>query len=147
MKIVTAPAPLPEKADLFLAGGISNCPLWQDNMISLLSKVPGTALNPRRSIAFKEEDAVEQIEWEFEAFKRVKNVLFWFPEETLCPITLLELGKLSVQPEYRLFVGTHPNYGRKLDVLTQLRLERPGFKVVHSLTDLANQVKNHFIGF
>lgn len=146
MKIITAPAPLPEKADLFLAGGISNCPLWQDEMILLLSDTPGVALNPRRSTLFQEEDAIEQIEWEFEAFKRVKTVLFWFPHETLCPITLLELGKLSVQPEYRLFVGTHPNYGRKLDVLTQLRLERPEVKVVHSLNDLADQVKNSFNG-
>jgi hypothetical protein len=40
-----------------------------------------------------------------------------------------------------LFVGTHPDYARKLDVVIQTRLARPMIGVVNTLEDLAHQVK------
>lgn len=136
---VTAPEVLPEKADLFLAGGISNCPDWQVYALEKLADVPGIVLNPRRSGVLDPEEAVEQITWEYEAFKNVKTILFWFPEETLCPITLFELGRFSHDMSVKLFVGTHPNYQRKVDVVTQLGLARNDVEVVHDLDELVEQ--------
>jgi len=86
------------------------------------------------------ENAEEQIRWEFHRLRMIKNILFWFPKETLCPITLYELGA-AVQHFWKtLFVGTHPEYQRRLDVETQLSLLRPEVRVVSSLEQLAEQV-------
>lgn len=139
MITVTAPETLPDKADLFLAGGISNCPDWQLYALEKLVDVPGVVLNPRRSGVLNPEEAVAQITWEYEAFQHVKTILFWFPEETLCPITLFELGRFSHDMSVKLFVGTHPNYQRKIDVITQLGLARDDVKVVHDLDELIAQ--------
>lgn len=135
MRIITAPEKHESNVDIFLAGGISNCPLWQEEAITLLGNVHGIAYNPRRAGELVAEEATTQIEWEYHALHHVKNILFWFPEETLCPITLFELGVFSQQKNVNLFVGTHPNYQRKLDVITQLRLARPEVMVRHSVEE------------
>jgi hypothetical protein len=140
MKIIEAPATYGQTpVDLFLAGGISNCPDWQAEAISLLTGVSGTALNPRRSDVFTDEIAGEQIAWEFEALHLTKAIIFWFPEETLCPITLFELGVFTQRKDIPVFVGTHPGYLRKFDVVTQLGLARPEIHVVDSVEKLVAQ--------
>lgn len=139
MKIIEAPNDYPENVDLFLAGGITNCPDWQTELAGMLSHQSGVALNPRRSGDFTEDIAVEQIKWEYQALRSARVVLFWFPEETLCPITLLELGVFTQRPQTRLIVGTHPNYARRLDVITQLELARPEVTVQDSLEGVASQ--------
>ena len=57
-------------------------------------------------------------------------MLFWFPAETICPIALFELGGRLLVREQPLFVGTNPNYQRRLDVEVQLRLARPEVALV-----------------
>lgn len=137
MQIIEAPNSHPEKADLFLGGGISNCPDWQSDIIKLLADTPGIALNPRRTGEFTEDIADEQITWEYYALRSVDTVLFWFPKETLCPITLLELGVFTQRPNTHLVVGTHPEYARRFDVLKQLELARPEVRVQDSIEGLA----------
>jgi hypothetical protein len=144
MTIYTAPQALPksDKRSLFVAGGISNCPNWQTDIIAdLVEKgLDANLFNPRREDYPDEEaEAIRQIEWEFYALNKADAVLFWFPKETLCPITLLELGRFTHDTK-TIFVGTHPDYQRKLDVITQLRLARPDVQVVHSLDALTEQV-------
>src|SRR5262249_54129317 len=80
--------------------------------------------------------AEEQIRWEFEHLRKADAILFWFPGETLCPIALYELGAWSMTDK-PLFVGTHPAYARRQDVLIQTRLARPDVPVTESLADLA----------
>lgn len=134
MNIIEAPALLPNNIDLFLAGGISNCPDWQTEAIALLSNTAGVVANPRRTEYSWASVAEEQIFWEYQAIKASKVVLFWFPAETLCPITLYELGVLSQRVDVPIFVGTHPSYGRRLDVMVQLQLARPEV-VLHDSLD------------
>ena len=136
MEIIDAPNIHPPRTDLFLAGGISNCPDWQEEVIALLDGVPGIGLNPRRRGEFTESIANEQIEWEFRALRTADTVLFWFPKETLCPITLFELGVFTCRKDTRLVVGTHPDYARRFDVIKQLELARPEVAVVDSIADL-----------
>lgn len=127
---------------VFLAGGISGCSDWQTEMTTLLSGTALTLLNPRRP-DFPMDDpsaARTQIEWEYRHLKASDAALFWFPCETLCPITLFELGAWS-RTNKPLFVGTHPEYQRRLDVLVQLSLARPEAAVVNSLDALAAQVR------
>lgn len=139
MKIIEAPFAHPAATDLFLGGGISNCPDWQQEIITYLADAPGIALNPRRSGEFTEDIADEQITWEYHALRTASTVLFWFPKETLCPITLLELGVFTQRTQTRLVVGTHPDYGRRFDVIKQLELARPEVVVQSSIQDLAQE--------
>ena len=88
--------------------------------------------------------APAQIEWEFRHLRRATAVLFWFPRETLCPIALYELGGARCVREQPLFVGTHPDYQRQLDVVVQLRLARPEVTVVSDTAALAEQVREWF---
>ena len=126
---------------VFMAGGITDCPDWQTDMVGLLKDSHLTLFNPRRK-DFPIHDpgaAQAQIEWEFRYLRRAEAIMFWFPRETLCPIVLYELGAWS--NKYKsIFVGTHPDYARRQDVIIQTSLVRPGMKVVDSLEELASQV-------
>jgi Nucleoside 2-deoxyribosyltransferase like len=129
--------------DLFLAGGISNCPDWQADAGSMLADVEGWALNPRRGGVFDPSSAEKQIMWEHKALKIAKAILFWFPKETLCPITLYELGVFSQRKHVPLFVGVHPEYARKLDVVIQLREERPEVVISFTVEDTVKAYKEY----
>lgn len=100
-----------------------------------------TLLNPRRK-HFDINDTnigIEQIKWEHKNLLMVDAISFWFPHETLNPITLYELGNWVFRPK-KLFIGCHPEYQRKLDVLIQTRLEIPNQIIVYSLEELTNQI-------
>ena len=127
---------------VFLAGGISDCDNWQGRMVELLSDTDMVVLNPRRErFPMDDPDAARgQIAWEFEHLRRATLRLFWFPPQTLCPITLFELGAWS-GPEMPLLVGVAPEYRRRQDVEIQLSLARPDVRVACSLEDLAAQVR------
>lgn len=151
MILYEAPHPVPPKhltPSLFLAGGISGCENWQAQLCALLQDTDLTLLNPLRA-HFPMDDpdsAREQIEWEHTHLAAASAISFWFPCETLCPITLFELGAWSYwrsnagQPK-PLFVGVHPDYKRRQDVEIQLSLARPEIIVVLSLEELADQIK------
>jgi hypothetical protein len=136
MQLIEAPNTHPADADLFLGGGITNCPDWQADVVRMLQETDLVVLNPRRSAAFTGDIADEQIRWEYNALRSVDTVLFWFPKETLCPITLFELGVFSQRPETRLIVGTHPEYARRFDVQVQMELSRPEVVVYDNIADL-----------
>lgn len=127
---------------LFLAGGISNCPVWQPDLTKLLESTDLTILNPRRKNFSTDNPSIEkeQIAWEYDHIIKASAVSFWFPKETLCPITLYELGKQSVSDK-PLFIGVHPEYARRRDVEIQTRLVRPEVRIVYSLPDLAEQIR------
>lgn len=134
---------------LFLAGGISGTFDWQADVVTRLADLSLVVLNPRRK-NFPINDptaAPAQIEWEFRHLHRATAVLFWFPHETLCPIALYELGGRAIVREQPLFVGTHPDYQRRLDVEVQLKLARPEVAVVSDTATLANQVREWYRSF
>lgn len=127
---------------IFLAGGITGCPDWQEEILSKLKSVHAVFMNPKR----KDFDITDlkmsglQIEWEHRHLNYAEVIVFWFPEETLCPITLFELG-VQMDRDVPLIVGCHPNYKRKFDVVKQLSLARPGVTVVDSLEKLVEGVR------
>lgn len=127
---------------VFLAGGISGCPDWQRVIRYALRNSDLTLVNPRRA-AFDLEDggvAEEQIVWEHDALRACDIIAFWFPCETLCPITLYELGAWSMTDK-PLIVGAHPDYARRFDILVQTALQRPGVRVVDSLDEYIWQIE------
>ena len=151
MRYIEAPTDYVAKPNdgysIFLAGGITGCPDWQTAVVSMLRMTPLTLFNPRRK-DFPIHDpaaAEKQIRWEFDHLRRSDAVLFWFPKDTLCPIVLFELGAWSKNVDDAIYVGTEEGYPRTQDVQLQLKFARPDVEVVHSLTDLADQVKKDWL--
>lgn len=130
---------------LFMAGGITGCGDWQTELAALLNDTGWVLLNPRRE-NFPANDPIiaeQQIRWEHDHLRAASAILFWFPSETLCPITLYELGAWSMTAK-PLFIGVHPDYARRIDVELQTRLARPEVRIVYSLADLAELIKRAF---
>lgn len=140
-----------DAVEIFLAGGIFGCPDWQEKMVELLKqKVTKKKLiiyNPRRAVFDSNTDLKEQIEWEHEHLMKSKIVLFWFPKETLCPITLYELGNITSiveadRDDYpAICIGCHPDYARRKDVVIQTQLRLNDLVVASSLEELADHMK------
>lgn len=127
---------------LFLAGGVAQCPDWQADMILRLEPVLDgwTLINPRLDDPPTDPALVEaEIAWEFRHLHAADAVLFWLCPPTPCPVSLYELGKVSMTDK-RLFVGVDPEFPLRADVLVQTRLARPDALVVGSLDDLAERV-------
>lgn len=112
------------KLRVFLAGGITGCPEWQRDVIAKLEGENILVMNPRREGFDASDPSMEehQIDWEYRHILYADVMFFWFPEETLCPITLFELGKCAADKGYPLIVGCHPGYKRRRDVIIQLGL-------------------------
>jgi hypothetical protein len=149
---------------IVIAGGITDCYDWQEEIVQKLKNEKIIIYNPRRSNCPNKPANIngqvnnnnqsnnqrnnrqyqnileEQIKWEYEYLKQSDATSFWFPPETLCPITLFELGK-QLMSKKRVFVGIHPEYARKEDVEIQIKLVRPEIKVVDNLDLLSEQIK------
>lgn len=127
---------------IFLAGGITGCPDWQQDMRLRLNDTNLTLLNPRRrDFPIGDPDAARsQIEWEYEHLRKASGILFWFCAETLNPIVLYELGAWSMTDK-PIFVGAHPDYKRIADVKIQTRLARPDVEILFSLEALAQSLE------
>lgn len=145
MKVITAPEQYKKQEGdilLFLAGGISNCPDWQKEVISVLEKVDPSDLvvfNPRRE-NFPIHDpnaAKEQISWEFKYLNMADIFTMYFCSgESDQPICMYELGRhlhrISKDNGWdniidHVVVSVEDGYKRKNDVIiqTSLALERP----------------------
>jgi hypothetical protein len=141
---------------LFIGGGITGCWDWQAKLLSLIEDCDGWAFNPRRQ--FPPDDMVGQITWEWRALNLCHAISFWFSQETIQPIALLELGRWSAKTEphsylttdgevrlrmetKKLFVGVDPQYARRQDIEVQLKLQCPDLRVVYNLEELAEQIK------
>ena len=139
VRVIQAPEEFAETGEsIFLAGGISDCRDWQDDMIEMLDSFDGTILNPRREVwPTWGADLDHQVGWERRHLAVATLRLFWFTSETVCPITLFELGQ-TIGSSRPFVVGTHPAYGRRENVIIQTRLATPGVRVVSSLEELAD---------
>ena len=135
---------------LFLAGGITGCPLWQNTMIDILKDIKGlTIYNPRRK-NFPINDpkaAEEQITWEYQHLEKADLISFWFSRGSLNPIVLYELGRWGNSSTKPIFIGIDPEYERARDVTIQTELSR-GFDSsyivkVNDLTKLCTQIRGY----
>lgn len=129
---------------LFVAGGITDCPDWQTLFIHLLTVELGETVeldcyNPRTPDfdVSRTDESRMQIVWEHRALQQADIISFWFPEETLCAITLFELGAW-LNSDKPITVATHENYARRFDVGVQSKLARPGIPLGNSLYSLVS---------
>lgn len=131
---------------VFIGGGISGCPDWQSEFVGKFTEFSSTdktvsLYNPRR-VNFDVNDTnilEEQINWENKFLSSADIIIFWFPKETLCPITLFELGKYLVSNK-KLLIGVHPEYQRRKDLHFQVGLVRSEVVIVDSIPELVNQL-------
>jgi hypothetical protein len=138
-------APSHEKAkfkSVFLGGGITNCPDWQSYVVNKLKDEKITIFNPhRKNFPINDPDASErQIRWEYQKLRNAYINSFWFPEESLCPIALFELGG-ALERNKPIAVGTDPAYLRRIDIEIQVALRRPEIKIRYSLDGLVDEIK------
>lgn len=154
MRVITAPEKFvrtnPGISSVFLAGGISNCPDWQSDLISHVKfgfsdKEHLFLFNPRRPEfdLSKRGEAARQMTWEHEHLEHAGTILFWFPKETLCPITLFELGNY-LEKNKHIIIGCDPHYKRKEDVAYQTYLRNPKIAVYQSWEAFMGGVAEHF---
>ncbi len=130
-----------QATSLFLAGGITGCPDWQQEMVEALKNSALVLFNPRRA-SFPIKDvhaAAAQIEWEYIHLRKATAISFWFPHETLNPIALYELGAWSMTNK-PLFVGVDTSYRRIQDICIQTALARPDVQIVTSIEELAQNI-------
>jgi len=131
---------------LFLAGGITECPNWQQVAVRLVRQagIDWVVLNPRRHHAVHDDEAVaEQVAWESQHLRLARAVLFWFPaSRSVQPIALYELG-WCVASGKRLAVGAERGYPRRQDVVLQLSLARTEITVRPTLAEAVSDLTSH----
>lgn len=128
---------------IFLAGGITNCPDWQADLIEKIKFVEGvTIYNPRRkSFPINDPNAAEeQITWEYLHLKNSDFIVFWFSRGSLNPIVLFELGRWGLSGNKRIVIGIDPQYERKQDVIIQTKLSRPHTEILWSINEIADVI-------
>lgn len=136
MKVITAVENYdlqPDEISVFLAGGITNCPDWQSDIIKRLDKYNLDRLvifNPRREnfpIGVKSE-SFRQVEWEFKYLEKCDIFSMYFCSGTSDqPICMYELGRYiaRMQSKYpvswkdRVIVSVEKGYKREDDVYIQ----------------------------
>ncbi len=143
MQYIEAPSrEEPKHSSIFLAGGITNCPDWQSQIIEKLRDLDVTVFNPRRK-NFPIDNlnaAEEQIRWEYERLRRADLISFWFSEGSSNPIVLFELGA-AFERTTPLVIGVHPAYLRKQDVEIQTMLRKPNLRISYNLDELIDRIR------
>jgi hypothetical protein len=128
---------------LFLAGGITDCPDWQQDLIEKIKDLPDLVVyNPRRKY-FPMDDPNEsriQIEWEYEYLRDSDIIIFWFSRGSLNPIVLYELGRWGNSSDKKIIIGLDPQYERKQDVIIQTELSRSDVKFFSSIPEIAEEI-------
>ena len=158
MRVITAPEIIEKKDNekyVFLAGGITNCPNWQKDVIEYLGPLRSddlVILNPRRE-NFPIHDpsaAYKQIEWEFDALEKADIFSIYFCSgKSDQPICMYELGRniLRMQMKYptdwdhRIVISVEEGYSRKTDVLIQTELACANKVKVHTVYTDAQQFR------
>jgi hypothetical protein len=156
LEIVTAPNETKsEDISVFIAGGISNCYDWQSEYILNFKKMNIFGdkniimFNPRRydfDITNKVMEE-EQIRWEFNKLHKADIISFWFPKETVCPITLYELGYWIDKENVSIIIGCDPMYSRKNDVEIQTALAGYTKKIHTSIDELVDATAKEILNF
>jgi hypothetical protein len=126
---------------IFLGGGITNCKDWQVDLVEELNDLDCIIYNPRRK-SFDIKDPSQssiQIRWEHKYLSESDIVVFYFSSETLCPITLFELGARLMSNQYSIYhqsiyIYCEPDYQRKFDVEFQTKLAQDSFIEVQETT-------------
>lgn len=141
IQIITAPSVvLPAYPTVFLAGGITNCKEWQDEVIDQLKNEDISVFNPRQKhFDITDKDAsYKQILWEFERLEKMDIFSMYFCNDNSDqPICMYELGRNIVKMqmrfpndwEERIIISVEDGYRRRTDEMIQVGLCAPNLFV------------------
>lgn len=140
-QVITAPnSEKPIFISLFLAGGITNCRDWQNDVIKELVYDDVSIFNPRQEhfdISNKSA-SYEQIAWEYERLEQMDIFSMYFcNSDSDQPICMYELGRnivrmqnrFPVDWQERIIIDVEDGYRRKSDVIIQMKLCAPSILV------------------
>lgn len=149
-RIIQAPTTFDRSGkSVFLAGSIAggNASNWQTSMISSLSTLSITILNPRRAdwdSSWVEDISCapfkEQVEWELYMQEAADVIAMYFDPNTQAPISLLELGMFA--PSGKMVVCCPEGFWKRGNV--QIVCKKYGINLVESLEELVDEVKKSF---
>ena len=121
MKIIKPNSPIQviDGISIFLAGTIDNGKSinWQLEMEDILKDYNVTLLNPRRdnwNLNSSRDEMIKQINWEMDNLDKCDVIFMNILEESLSPITLLELGLYANSG--KIIVSCHEEFWRKINV-------------------------------
>lgn len=135
-----------KKITVFFSGGITGAPDWQNPFAQRLNDLDIILFNPRRESIdmYDLEDMEAQIDWEYNNMKLSDIVIFWFPKEAKCMITLLELGRFLERSDSNFIIGVEEGYERANDVYFQTKHGKKTYfkeNIVSSLEDLEKKLR------
>ena len=108
--------PQPRETLVFLAGGTTS-PDWRETLINCADDPSYVWVNP----VSENYDQPHHIAWELNYLRDVAHpVVFWFPETSVCAMTLFELGICLSIPGKSLYIGIHPNYPRHPELIHRI---------------------------
>jgi hypothetical protein len=128
------------KPTIFLAGSIEMgvAEQWQRIAIAGLKDSTSVIYNPRRldwnsdwAQDIESENFNAQVNWELDMIERADYVLFHFDPHTKSPITLAELGMMSVLKPDRMIVSCPVGFWRRGNV--EIICERAGVQFTNDL--------------
>lgn len=143
MKVIVPPKiyrPGENEISVFLAGGITNCSNWQNEIIQRIEELRADDFdddliiyNPRRDNfpIHQSSAAEEQIRWEFNKLNQMDIFSMYFCEgESDQPICMYELGRYISQMQLRfptdwnrrIIISVEDEYKRINDVIIQTKL-------------------------
>jgi len=138
MRVINSPQPLVLdwfETVVFLAGSIENgtAKEWHQEVIDACSNFDVTFVNPRRTTWDANDEQVlrKQIQWELSALDACHVAFFYFQGDTLSPISLLELGKMS-ETGMDLIVVCEDDFWRKVNIEETILHQCDGRVSVHS---------------
>jgi hypothetical protein len=159
MKIITAPQNYNKQSDqisVFLAGGITNCPKWQNEVIRKLEDFDLQRLviyNPRQE-HFDITDtsaSYKQIAWEYQYLENMDIFSMYFSDgDSDQPICMYELGRNLVRMQNRfpndwrerIVITCENGYRRKQDVYIQTILATEN-AIDYSYLEVYNSLDKH----
>lgn len=144
MIVVTSPhlyIPKHDDITVFLAGGISGCRDWQqdviNNLFRMIDKDDSQVIvyNPRqKDFNVNDQSATDdQITWEFQYLNKVDIFSMYFVGgDQIQPICLYELGRYTKNVfGYEQVISVEKDYIRERDVVTQVALATRGMVQVN----------------
>ena len=145
--VIQAPQPFPRNApSLFLSGTTSAIP-WRKTLITHLSQLPITILDPYRSdwdSSWREDILFppfnEQVNWELDMMDAADVIAVYLHSGTESPTSLLELGLFAKSG--KVIVACPSGFRRRGNV--QIVCERLRIEMVEGLEELAACVSRRF---
>ena len=120
---------------IFLAGDMSD---WQTYVIDELFGTDLTIFDPS---VFKDSNIEGQINWARKRIEYSNIILFWFAQNSVNPTTFFEYCDVLMKGTKKVFVGCHPLYAFKNEVIIHTKFAKHKLFVYNRLDEMIISIK------